>query len=143
MDKKIVDLEKFKDDKYVKEQLGKLGLDEETVRDYDEECFKEEVTETLTEFFIKRENISKEVDDWIRDRFKTMTDMTIFLSIITEHLQNLIVPDHEYFCDLAFDFSEEGKLEFDHWINVQSELEKFHLSSMATYVKEMGDSNVY
>lgn len=72
-----------------------------------------------------------------------MTDMTIFLSIITEHLQNLIVPDREYFYDLAFDFTEEGKIEFDHWINVQIELEKFHLSSMATYLKEMRDSNVY
>ena len=139
MDKKIIDLNQTKKKKHVEEKLNELGLDEDTVREYDEERFKDELTEILTEFFIKREAISEEVDDWLRSRFKTMADMAIFLSIITEHLQNLIVPDHEYFSDLLFNFSEESDLEFEHWINVQGELQKFHLSSMAAYVDEMRD----
>lgn len=138
MDKKIINLNQTKKEKYVEKELANIGLDEETVKEY-KEALKYKTTETLTEFFIKREKISKEVNDWVKSRFKTMADMTMFLSIITEHLQNLIVPDSEHFYDLAFDFSEESQLEFDHWINVQGELEKFHLSSMATYVKEMRD----
>ena len=140
MDKRIVDLEKFKDDKYVEEHLSNIGLDEDTVRDYDEETFKDETTEILRGFFIKRESISDQLDDWMKSRLKTMADMAIFLSIITEHLQNLIVPDSEYFSDLVFNFSEESDLEFEHWINVQGELEKFHLSSMAEYVKEIREA---
>ena len=136
MDKRIVDLEKVKENKYVEDHLSNIGLDEETVKDYDEDL-KDETSKILRGFFIKRQGISDQLDDWIRRKCKTMADMAIFLSIITEHLQNLIVPDSEYFSDLVFTFSEESDLEFEHWINVQSELEKFHLSSMATYVKEM------
>ena len=136
MDKRIVDLEKVKENKYVEDHLSNIGLDEETVKDYDEDL-KDETSKILRGFFIKRQGISDQLDDWIRKKCKTMADMAIFLSIITEHLQNLIVPDSEYFSDLVFNFSEESDLEFEHWINVQGELEKFHLSSMATYVKEM------
>lgn len=133
----MIDLNKMKEYEYVEEMLRSLGIDEEQVKEYDKDLFRDDIRDILKEFFKERELVSDAIDEWVRENFKRLEDMTIFLSIIVENLQNLIVPDREHFMDLVFSFSEEADLEFEHWINVQSELEKFHLSSIKTYVKEM------
>jgi hypothetical protein len=133
---KVVELKNIKHERYVARQLENLGLDKEYIQDYDKSLFMEDVDSVLTEYFQKRDDLSNEFNKWVSSKAKCFTDMTIIISIKTEHMQNLIVPDSEYFFDLVLNPKEENLLVFDHWINVQSELEKLHLSSISTFIRE-------
>jgi hypothetical protein len=133
---KVVELKNIKHERYVARQLENLGLDKEYIQDYDKSLFMEDVDSVLTEYFQKRDDLSNEFNKWVSSKAKCFTDMTIIISIKTEHMQNLIVPDSEYFFDLVLNPKEENLLVFDHWINIQSELEKLHLSSISTFIRE-------
>ena len=133
---KVVELKNIKHERYVARQLENLGLDKEYIQDYDKSLFMEDVDSVLTEYFQKRDDLSNEFNKWVSSKAKCFTDMTIIISIKTEHMQNLIVPDSEYFFDLVLNPKEENLLVFDHWINIQSELEKLHLSSTSTFIRE-------
>ena len=111
---KVVELKNIKHERYVARQLENLGLDKEYIQDYDKSLFMEDVDSVLTEYFQKRDDLSNEFNKWVSSKAKCFTDMTIIISIKTEHMQNLIVPDSEYFFDLVLNPKEEN------WIYVNT-----------------------
>lgn len=131
---KTVDLKEKRQDKYVKEQLEKLGLDKEMIEDYDPDSFKEKSSEILSFFFKERDRIYDLITDYL-SQFDDSIDTLIFWSVMCEHFQHLIMPDISEIQELVMNDLENHESILDYWLNIANEFEKFQMSTMSTYYK--------
>ena len=141
MDKKIVDLKQRKDNLYVEEQLENLGLDKDMAKEYDSEIFKETSMGIMKDFFKEREEVYLKISKFIANEFKSPKESYLFWSVMSEHFQQLIMPDIDFFGELFLKIAnqEEAKEANDlleYWTSVADEFERFQFANMKEYLKE-------